>query len=659
MRSLLYATALSIVVSTPYYTPLYAQSGPATAVTGVNGNINSSQGGGGGGGGGATPCLFTGPGTGILDGCAGAITAWNGSSTVYNAVSTILAFNDPIDATHAGLLGDGTVFQTPYSCTQSGNASPLTSRAANTCAGIAAASWNIPGEEFAVGALAPGSCPASTHCSTTPGATTLLDASDAVYWNSGPALTATGCASIETYLNGTLETTGQINLIECDTPNGTGHTVNLTNIDWSPNEGSGGGKTETCVDLVMRETSGNNGASGTINFTHNHWHMLNHTGCTDVLTAQAGQFRAPFQYFPNGTTDAWNININNNAFNQDGTQAFATYALFNLTGQWDARVYYVTTGGAVTAEYNYFLNFASRILDTICTGGTTTSSGGVLFAYNLIHNQQTFSTTHWNWGLQFTGGGHLTDCPTVGGASTMAFNRSINNIFYNDVSLTNGYGATASISLGYSNISSPNGIINSMQIDENVVELNQITSNRYYVQANLNVSSTLGGTFTPVVGDVLQINAGAISCTVQPVYVVDGSTTADPLKQGRCPSGTSSPGPYAATCIGHIVDTAGVYTLGACSGSYSAVTITIGGASLQWQQVVAGSGVVMGAGASTTHVNSGTVRNNMVDGTSPSVFNAFVIAPTGCSAAITISNNFNPHVSPLTSNNPTASGSGC
>ena len=187
-----------------------------------------------------------------IDGCAAAPGYFNPT----------LSFHD------ASLFVDGTFFQNGQS--------------------VAASKfdWNVAGKDFAVG-VTPGTyCGgAYTPCSTTPGASGLIDASQYPW---GTVNDHTGCGS-GTAIDGY----GRLNCIVT----GSG-TINLIGFDWSPNEGHAG---ETCVSLWLREgsTGANNGWSGTVNFTNNHWHMLQHPGCTAPQTNSNNGKYYQFAFFNN------------------------------------------------------------------------------------------------------------------------------------------------------------------------------------------------------------------------------------------------------------------------------------------------------------------------------------------------------------------------
>lgn len=640
IRTLLMGTALSLLLTSSAFPQV---------VIGVAGNIANGQGGGGGGG--NPPCPFSG-GT-AADGCSGAPAG-------YTDVSNILTYKN------STALSDGTIFQFA-SCTG-------TPRGSNTCAGVSNhLTWNIPGIDFAVG-IVPGTttCNGSTKpCSTTAGATGLIDASNATYWGGVNTRNSTSQGAIDTGCNFVTYTLSAAadggGAVQCELTT-SGHTVNLNGYDWSPNEGGG---SEACVDLEV-DTDGTS-ISGTINFTNNHWKNLNHQACNFPNAANGHGWISNFYII---TSVAANIteNINNNSFDGQGSQAFALSAAAaagtgngaatptctptpcSVAGGGGNAIITAHGAGAITFDYNYVRNIPLRIIDTVGTCGGFTQN------YNVFHNFGYYTGYHhWETGLFGVDEGI---CTTSTGVETTAHQTMINNLIYEDRGLVGNPSGDAPFTTGYTDTRTGGylGVITLQDIEMNLIEMNPLGSIGIGSEGNFGTVTWASGSVSHI-GDVLQMSGGP--CTgAQPEWNVQVSTSfastgsngssmrADPFAGGVCQLGGSATVPpnytlyntaYTVTCVSS-------YNTAGC-GTYNSTTISIGsgtqwssggsagqGVSISGGATAAGNrtctgcpppmnGITMVSGQSYTLLTNAIYRNNIIDDTN-SFINQSLAAPS-------------------------------
>jgi hypothetical protein len=481
-----------------------------------------------------------------IDGCAGA-GPFNNST---------LNFYRPI------LFSDGSFFQNGQ-CPS------------GICAGVAKITWSVPGKNFAVGVRNPTYCDgtAAKPCSTTPGATGLINAWT-YPWASN--WVARGC-----------DATSSVDVanhrIRCII--GASGTVDLSGFDWTPNEGGAG---ETCVSLDVSEKAASVGTiSGTVNFKDNHWHMLNYPACT----APAGrnyQF-AFFNISGTMTTDAWDVNIMNNSLKQDVDQIWVltsqTSYITGIPAQYAQ--FAVGTGGKVTYQYNYGEGVTARMID-IYTG-----TGGADVSYNLAHNMGYYPIyNHFEIALTFP----LTPANTPFGPV-----RNYNNIGWSDFAQTDLPDGTGMLNPGVAG----NAAV-SYDAQMNITETNLVN---HYSHNNTKLSPTGTQTGTTQVGDVYDMNIGG--CAVPPRFVVsaiDGSSHIaaaglTPWMGGNCatnPPVTS----YTLTCNA-------TYGKNCSTGGVTGASATPAGLT----NIGMGNAIIYsyGSGAVISSIGSMTFKNNAAD----------------------------------------------
>jgi hypothetical protein len=414
-----------------------------------------------------------------LDGCSAA----PGTSPSYTSA---LQYRDPAAFTVGHLFQTQGV--TPISGLHSGPSPKI--------------NWNVAGVDFPVG-VAPCASPtgcfactwaecttagiygqdvycngmayngATLPCSTTPGATYLIDASEYA-WGSSSDPAQTGCGMASNY-NKT-----QHYVVTCVVSTEAGPaTVNLIGFDFAPVID---GVANSCVGIKVTEARGGVANGGTINQKHTRFFAANNAACAAPIGASLGQgvltnyYGTPF-WFNTNISEPWTYDVEYNMVDLQSQNAFNTlkgpgtnYDWFNVPyGEWQ----FGQTGlhpylgrNKIVFRYNWLPNQTRNVFQA------NNSCNGLDVSYNVLHNLNYYAGTgHGEFFVVFNN----YNCPGYSpGVSfgNMSYMKVRNNLMFQDAA---NWNTTNSQFLDMNVIAaSPAGLLNIGAVD---VELNVAIAN--------------------------------------------------------------------------------------------------------------------------------------------------------------------------------------